>query len=776
MKKLYTTVVAVLIGFVANAQIVTIPDANFMTKLLAASPLNSTAQNIAGANIKIDTNNDGNIQESEALNVLKLNVSTASITNVTGIGSFTNLVELGVYNNQISSLDLTGLNSLTTLNASYNSLSSINTIGAPNIQYLNIWNNQITTIDVTNWPNLKNLTCFNNLITSLSISNTSSFERLSCELNNLTYLSLQNLPNLTYINANNNQLPQVLLFGLNGLTNIDFSHNQLTDINLNDFQNLYAVNISYNQFTTVDASSLFNLNSLNCNGNAFLEYIFSKNGRNETLYFASSPLLKYMCLDDFQLANVQSNVNFYGLTNCFINSYCSFNPGGVYYTVEGNNKLDNNNNGCDSNDLIVPNLKFNITSTNGSSGTLISNAIGAYRIPVSAGNYSLSPVLEYPSYFTVSPGTVNADFPVQSSPLIGNFCISPNGFHPDLEVILLPFLGARPGSDAYYTIVIRNNGNINQSGTLNLNFNDSVLDFVYATPSFLNVSANNLSWNFTNLEALQSIIFGVIFNVNSPMETPAVNSGYVLHYVATATSLNTDDTPQNNSSVLNQTVANSFDPNDKTCIEGTTITPSMVGDYVHYIIRFENTGTANAQNVVVKDMIDTTKFDLTTLVPLNGSHSFITRINGNRVEFIFENINLPFDDANNDGHLAFKIKTKPSLLVGDTFSNSANIYFDYNFPITTNTYTTSIATLNTQDFEFNNFFTLSPIPTKNLLTITKKEETTISSVNIYNTLGQLLQVNTNPAQTIDVSELQIGSYIIKIVSEKGSATAKFIKE
>ncbi len=57
----------------------------------------------------------------------------------------------------------------------------------------------------------------------------------------------------------------------------------------------------------------------------------------------------------------------------------------------------------------------------------------------------------------------------------------------------------------------------------------------------------------------------------------------------------------------------------------------------------------------------------------------------NKVEFIFENINLPFDDANNDGFVAFKIKTKSSLVLGDTFSNSANIYFDYNFPIVTNT-------------------------------------------------------------------------------------------
>ncbi len=114
--------------------------------------------------------------------------------------------------------------------------------------------------------------------------------------------------------------------------------------------------------------------------------------------------------------------------------------------------------------------------------------------------------------------------------------------------------------------------------------------------------------------------------------------------------------------------------------------------------------------------------------------------------------------------------------MGDTFSNSANIYFDYNFPIVTNTYTTTVQALSNQDFEFSSVFSLSPVPTKDLLTITAKDSVVMTSVSIYNPLGQLVQVNTNPIQTIDVSGLQSGSYFIKIVSDSGSATGKFIKE
>jgi uncharacterized repeat protein (TIGR01451 family) len=302
------------------------------------------------------------------------------------------------------------------------------------------------------------------------------------------------------------------------------------------------------------------------------------------------------------------------------------------------------------------------------------------------------------------------------------------------------------------------------------------MDLVTASPIVNVTGTNSLSWNYANLNPFETREINLTFNVNSPMETPAVNGGDVLNYSATIVGA-TDETPTDNVFSLNQTVVNSYDPNDKTCLEGTTITPSMVGNYVHYVIRFENTGTFAAQNVVIKDMIDTTKFDITTLVPQSSSHPFVTRItNSNQVEFIFENINLPFDDANNDGYVAFKIKTLPSLVLGDTFTNSANIYFDYNFPIVTNTTTTTVAALGNQDFDFGSVFTLSPVPAKDTLTITTKQTVVLSSVNIYNTLGQLVQVHTNPTETIDVSGLQSGSYFVRITSDKGSATGKFLKE
>jgi uncharacterized repeat protein (TIGR01451 family) len=213
-------------------------------------------------------------------------------------------------------------------------------------------------------------------------------------------------------------------------------------------------------------------------------------------------------------------------------------------------------------------------------------------------------------------------------------------------------------------------------------------------------------------------------------------------------------------------------------VEGHNLPINDVGKYLHYVIRFENTGTANAETVVVRDVIDTSKFDMSTLRPLSGSHSFTTKIsNTNLVEFIFENINLPFDDASNDGYVAFKIKTKPTLTIGTNISNTANIYFDYNLPVITNTYTTTVFNpLSVDSFEFSDVYALSPVPTMNTLTITTKQDVIMSSVGIYNTIGQLVLSVKDPNEVIDVSGLKTGVYFIKITSDKGTLSSRFIKE
>lgn len=747
MKRHYFFATLLFTFCIGNSQIINIPDANFKAKLLA-SATEAIAQGNSGNTIIIDTNSDGEIQQSEALLVYSLSISGAGISDLTGIEYFTNM---------------------TYLHADANQLTSFSQNGMPNLIHLWLQNNNLTSIDFSGYTSLQILLLMNNQISSLSLTGFSHLDALDCSTNNLTSIDLTGCNELNFIYLNNNQLTDITFPAFTSTT----SPPEL------------GVTLDGNLFETITAPN-HHLGLFHCSNNPNLVYLNVKDSYyildapsdnfNQHYEYSGCPNLEYICVRDADVTAVQNKITYYGYTNCHVNSYCSFTPGGTYYTLQGTNTFDSNNNGCDSGDGLVPNCKYIITD-GFSSSTLIAGTDGLFHNDVSAGNYTITPVLETPIAYTVSPASANVSFPSAGSPFTQNFCITPNGVYTDLEVTALPIIGAVPGFDAVYKIVYKNKGTQVQNGTLSLTYADNVLDLVSAIPVVTTTSINTLQWDFTNLMPFETREIIVTFNTNSPLETPAVNGGDVLNYTATVVTNEIDATPTNNTSTLNQLVVNSLDPNDKTCLEGASVIPAVIGDYVHYLIRFENTGTANAQNIVVKDLIDTNKYDISSLLPISGSAPFVTRIiNTNQVEFIFENINLPFDDATNDGYVAFKIKTKPALVVGDSFSNKANIYFDYNAPIVTNTATTTIQTLGIADFDFTTVFTLAPVPAKSSLTLTAKQKTTISSISIYNTLGQLVQVSTNPNETIDVSALKSGSYFIKIVSDKGTSAGKFIKE
>lgn len=450
-----------------------------------------------------------------------------------------------------------------------------------------------------------------------------------------------------------------------------------------------------------------------------------------------------------------------------------------YYYLQGQNRLDLNANGCDATDALLPDLKYRITDNVGTNDyDFIANATGNYNVAIPAGNYTVTPIFENPSYYTASPASIPVVFPSQATPQLQSFCITPVGNHPDLEVSVIPTNVARPGFDAKYKIIYKNKGNQSQSGSVNLTYDDNLMDYIIATPAYSMQSTNNLFWNYDNLAPMETREILVTLNLNSPVETPPVTGSTQLSYTATVGSSLTDEMPSDNTFNLNQQVVNSFDPNDKTCLEGSTIATTKVGDYVHYLIRFENTGNYYAQSITVKDVIDVSKFDISTLEPVDGSHLFVTRIiNGNKVEFYFDNINLPFADNENDGYVAFMIKTKSTLAEGDSFSNSAAIYFDYNYPVVTDAAITTVQNpLNSAGFNFGNFLTIYPNPAKDVLNIIKKAEIGLSSVSIYDVLGRLTIFipNADEVQAIDVSPLKTGNYILKITSDKGMLTTKFI--
>jgi Leucine-rich repeat (LRR) protein len=747
-----------------------------------------------------ETNQLTSIDLTGLNNLKTLACSANKITDINILG-LKNLSAFYCTSNLLTKIDLTGLNMLTILACGRNQLPSLNVLGLSNLNQLYCHHNLLTGIDLTGLKNLNLLSCGYNQLSSLNVTDLTNLKDFYCTNNQIKDLNLTGLTNLGLLECGNNLLTKLNVSGLKKLNMLSFENNAVDAIDLNGLQNIISFNCSNNKLTTLDFSGI----TYSVNNNFFgqnYEYIYAdgtgifmtsceykfndnlltiinlKNSNEFYAEFKNNSNLQYICVNDDKTSVIQESITQYGYVNCTVNSYCSFTPGGVYYTIQGNNRFDNNNNGCDASDIAASNIKFTIADVS-TTGTVISNKTGAYSFPVKEGKYIITPIIENSDYFTISPTSVNVTFPTNTNPFLQDFCITPIDNHKDLEITLIPLEVVRPGFDTKYKIVYKNKGNAIQSGTVNLVFDDAVLDVVISNPLVSSQNTNNLSWNFTNLNPFETREISFTLNANTPAEIPAVNNGDVLKFSTNITSQSIDENPADNIFVLNQTVVGSFDPNDKTCLEGDIITPSLIGQYVHYMIRFENKGTYPAQNIVVKDMIDLTKFDISTLIPTSSSHSFVTKISeGNKVEFIFENINLPFDDVNNDGYISFKIKTKPTLKVGDSFDNEANIYFDYNFPVLTNKATSTFkTTLNTSDFEFSNYFSVYPIPANEVLNISAIQNIEIQSIAVYDILGQLVisLPNVKDASKIDVSNLRTGNYFLNIKSDKGSSNLKFIK-
>ena len=138
-----------------------------------------------------------------------------------------------------------------------------------------------------------------------------------------------------------------------------------------------------------------------------------------------------------------------------------------------------------------------------------------------------------------------------------------------------------------------------------------------------------------------------------------------------------------------RTVTNGYDPNDKQSF------PQGYGNQhfiepngeIEYLIRFQNTGTDTAFNIVVRDTLSPL-LDLSGLRVGASSHAMDYKIYGeNILEFSFPNILLPDSTTNelgSNGFVEFKIPQQKDLPAGTVIYNSAAIFFDFNPPVITN--------------------------------------------------------------------------------------------
>lgn len=311
---------------------------------------------------------------------------------------------------------------------------------------------------------------------------------------------------------------------------------------------------------------------------------------------------------------------------------------------------------------------------------------GAYQLAVGPGNHAVT-LPNLPLYYNLTtPAMLNVSFTG-----IGNytssfdFGLAPAGSINDLRIDVTPVTLPKPGYVYAVMITCRNVGTTTLNAQAQLQFPPS-LNFLNAAPAPSGSSGQTLSWNLGTLGPMDLVTLFVHYQVPSsaPIGMPVALTAQIQPQAG-------DQTPADNTFTLQNTVAGPYDPNYKTVDVDTLWTVDPVRDLT-YTIHFQNVGNAPAHTVILRDTLSS-YLEPSTLEVIASSHQPLqwTYHNGHIMEFRFEGIMLPdsaSDPVGSCGFVKFKIKHRNTLPLNEAIYNFADIYFDYNPPIRTNTVAT----------------------------------------------------------------------------------------
>lgn len=405
----------------------------------------------------------------------------------------------------------------------------------------------------------------------------------------------------------------------------------------------------------------------------------------------------------------------------------------------------------------------------------INDAFGNYRLTGFDATNNTIALANPPTGFTVVPAIHAVDLTNPGELVDKNFAMQPTGTGHNLSVEMV-----RDGYGFYFPshtyITIGNTGpETSQPCVLTYTYNDADQTIDAINPAANSTTVGEVTFNVPALLPgfpKQYVISGTIVSLpgNQFTETATID----------AADIDINDNTKTNES----TIVGAYDPNDIAVTPDTLYTVQMANPpFVNYLIRFQNTGNAPAINIRVTDTL-ATNLDISTFKMLETSHDYQVIVNPNRVvEFLFPNIMLA-DSTNNEpeshGFITFKIKPYANLTSGTIINAAADIYFDYNPTVRTNTIPLRVLTPLSVDNNLNEQFNFYPNPTRGEFYITQgnylKNEKI--GVTIYAVDGQLVYnekyVTNGAAHMINTSTLPAGLYYVHIASGLQNTTKKLV--
>ena len=444
---------------------------------------------------------------------------------------------------------------------------------------------------------------------------------------------------------------------------------------------------------------------------------------------------------------------------------------GEYNTLKGIAYIDyNSNNTKESNEPIYP-YGFITTASIRDTQTQHLSSVFPFIFFTDTGSYTTKLSL-YNDYYISVPVQFVTSYNTYGNIDTLLFALQPRAGINDVSMQLVNNWMTRLGQNNAYTVSVENKGTATANGKVKVLMDARLLN-ITSSPNYAYRNGDTLVWNIGNLAPLQKGMATISFTG----ETPTVlNAGDTIISKAWYESDSIDSTPIDNYAEAKEIIRASYDPNEKAILSGEFLTPSQVstGNYISYIIHFQNKGNDTAFKVIVMDTLSN-NVDINSLEIINASHNYTLEIIQNKIlKFTFNNIRLSYDTLNisSTGYVSYKIKPKTNLSSGNTIDNTAYIYFDYNEPIQTNTVQTQILLLSAIKTSKNSDgkLTIYPNPNNGIFTIgfeNKQNETLqLKLVDITGTIiyQEYKQHNGKSEFVINQTSLAKGIYWIQLTN------------
>src|SRR5574343_341612 len=284
-----------------------------------------------------------------------------------------------------------------------------------------------------------------------------------------------------------------------------------------------------------------------------------------------------------------------------------------------------------------------------------------------------------------------------------------------------------------------------------------------------------LSWAYPHTVSNDT----VYFTINTPQSftsaipfnaTTSLPLGSVVTFCAGIAQHPMELITSNNTSCHSVIAIGSYDPNDKTTfVNGVQNDSTLLlsEQKLEYVIRFQNTGTAPAQNIYILDTIQPT-LDLSSFEFVASSHPCsVSILEGNVLKFNFPSIMLPDSSSNepqSHGFVHYTIKQSAQNQIGDILLNTAFIYFDFNAPVVTNTTYDELieGDLGLTQLQYDQV-KLYPNPSESFIII--ESEQNIQSFEIIDLNGRMIASNQkvdSKKLSLDFSAYPKGIYLVNL--------------